>query len=52
MGMEGINWEGVNAEAKAIFEIVKNEEDDLYKKIENFDDELSLYWASGNAVEF
>ena len=52
MGMEGINWEGVNAEAKAIFEIVRNAEDDLYKKIDNFGDELSLYWASGNAVEF
>ena len=52
MSMQGINWDGVNAEAKAIFETVRTAENDLFRKIDDFGDELSLYWASGNAIEF
>jgi hypothetical protein len=52
MGMEGINWEGVNAEAKEIFSIIREAQNVLYRMIDDFSDELSVYWASGNAVDF
>ncbi len=52
MGMEGINWEGVNSEAKAISDVVTMGEEVLEKMVNDFADELCGYWASGNAVRF
>ncbi len=52
MGMEGINWDEVNAEAKTVYDTVRTAEGVLYKMSDDFADELSVYWASGNAVEF
>ncbi len=50
MGMEGINWDEVNAEAAKIRTSLQDFSEDVASKTNEFAAELSNYWASGNAL--
>ena len=50
--MEGINWGEVNAQANDIMKYLTEFKNDVFKNSDDFVNELSIYWASGNAVSF
>jgi hypothetical protein len=52
MGMEGINWGEVTAQCKQITSSFYNFYEDYLKTSQQLFDDLSNYWASGNATKF
>lgn len=50
--MEGINWDEVNAQGNDIMKYFFKLKGDIYSESTKFADDLSVYWASGNAVDF
>ena len=52
MGMEGINWGEVNAQAKQILDNFDELSTSLRNRLHDFEGNLCPIWASGNAVKF
>ncbi len=52
MGMEGINWDEVNAQANDIMKYFYSLKREAYATSYSFADDLADFWASGNAVSF
>ena len=52
MGMEGINWDEVNSQAAKIRSCLQAFNENVASKTQSFANDLSNYWASGNAVNF
>ncbi len=50
--MEGINWEEVTAQANSIETNLGNLRDSIFSYFQDFAEELSYYWSSGNAETF
>lgn len=50
--MEGINWEEVTAQANSIETYLGDLRDSIFSCFQDFAEELSYYWASGNAITF